>query len=269
MWRACVLAALASTACLRSVTYTCASDNECGAGKCEPDHLCAFVDSTCTNGYRYGELGGDGRCVGEGPDGGGGSYTIGGMVTGLVGTLVLQDNGGDDKVITADGPFMFATALAPGASYTATVSVQPSAQTCSIANAMGTIGGGPVVDVDVTCTSVNNGIVCGAATCTNGTMKCCHDDSDANGVCKTTGAGCGGGKVNQVCDDTSDCGGGTNLCCAILNGTKLSDVHCVTSMAACTGGSGHQFLCDPNATMPCPGALTCQPDAMWGWHHCQ
>ena len=57
--------------------------------------------------------------------GGGGSeptvndYTIGGTVSGLVGTgLVLQNNGGDDLTISSDGSFVFASAIADGASYT-------------------------------------------------------------------------------------------------------------------------------------------------------
>ncbi|MCS6972224.1 MAG: hypothetical protein NZL89_04295, partial [Leptospiraceae bacterium] len=37
-------------------------------------------------------------------------YTVGGTVTGLSGTLVLQNNGGDDLILTADGNFTFATA---------------------------------------------------------------------------------------------------------------------------------------------------------------
>ena len=39
------------------------------------------------------------------------TYTIGGTVTGLTSTLVLQNNGGDDLTRTADGAFTFATAL--------------------------------------------------------------------------------------------------------------------------------------------------------------
>ena len=39
-------------------------------------------------------------------------FTIGGTVTGLSGTVVLQDNGGDDATVTANGAFAFATRLA-------------------------------------------------------------------------------------------------------------------------------------------------------------
>ena len=42
------------------------------------------------------------------------TFTVGGTVSGLSGTVVLQDNGADNLTVTANGPFTFATALAPG-----------------------------------------------------------------------------------------------------------------------------------------------------------
>ncbi len=49
-------------------------------------------------------------------------YTIGGTVSGLAGTgLVLQDNGGDNLSITANGTFSFATPIASDAIYAVTV----------------------------------------------------------------------------------------------------------------------------------------------------
>ena len=53
--------------------------------------------------------------------GGGASYTIGGTVSGLSGTVVLQDNGGDNLSVTANGSFTFPTQLASGAAYAVTV----------------------------------------------------------------------------------------------------------------------------------------------------
>ena len=42
------------------------------------------------------------------------TYSVGGTVSGLSGTVVLQDNGGNDLSVSANGPFTFSTALAAG-----------------------------------------------------------------------------------------------------------------------------------------------------------
>ena len=61
--------------------------------------------------------------------------TVGVTVTGLAGSgLVLQDNGGDDLAVSANGSLKFATQLASGAKYGVTVKTQPSnpSQTCVV-----------------------------------------------------------------------------------------------------------------------------------------
>ena len=69
------------------------------------------------------------------------SYTIGGgTVSGLSGTVVLQDNGGDDLSVSANGSFTFATALAAGAAYAVTVKTSPSGQSCTVSGGSGTVG---------------------------------------------------------------------------------------------------------------------------------
>ena len=42
-----------------------------------------------------------------------GYYSVGGTVSGLSGSLVLQDNSGDNLAVTANGSFTFAAAEAP------------------------------------------------------------------------------------------------------------------------------------------------------------
>lgn len=82
------------------------------------------------------------------------SFTIGGSVSGLVGSgLVLQNNGGGDLPIAADGGFTFAARLPTGTAYTVAVLSQPTApsQTCAVARGSGTIAGANVADVAVTC----------------------------------------------------------------------------------------------------------------------
>ncbi|MCP5032218.1 MAG: 3-carboxymuconate cyclase, partial [Actinomycetia bacterium] len=82
------------------------------------------------------------------------SYTIGGSVSGLTGTLVLQNNGGDDLILTADGAFTFATALADGSAYDVTVLTQPAGQICTITTGSGTLAGADVTNVAANCVSM-------------------------------------------------------------------------------------------------------------------
>ena len=91
--------------------------------------------------------------VGGGGGGSTPSYAVGGSISGLSGTVVLQDNGGDDLTVSVNGPFAFATKLAGGAAYAVTVKTNPSGQSCSVANGSGTIGSADVSNVAVTCTS--------------------------------------------------------------------------------------------------------------------
>ena len=62
------------------------------------------------------------------------NYTISATVSGLTGTLVLQDNGSDNLTITANGTFPFATQIAGGGSYNVTVLTQPVGETCTLGN---------------------------------------------------------------------------------------------------------------------------------------
>ena len=80
-------------------------------------------------------------------------FTIGGSVSGLNGTLVLRNNGGDDLTITANGAFTFAARVASGAGYAVTVRTQPSGQNCGVAGGTGTAAAN-VSSVLVTCTTI-------------------------------------------------------------------------------------------------------------------
>jgi hypothetical protein len=81
------------------------------------------------------------------------TYIIGGTVTGLTGTVVLQDNGGDNLSVSANGSFAFATPIASGAMYAVAVLTQPASpnQTCNVTNGSDTVGGTDVSTVVVTC----------------------------------------------------------------------------------------------------------------------
>ena len=82
------------------------------------------------------------------------TYTIGGTVSGLTGTgLVLQNNGGNNLPVSANGSFKFTTAVASSAAYKVTVLTQPTGQSCTVANGSGTANAN-VTSVHVVCTNV-------------------------------------------------------------------------------------------------------------------
>jgi hypothetical protein len=83
------------------------------------------------------------------------TYTVGGTVTGLTGSVVLQNNGGSDLTVAANGAFTFTPALANGSTYSVSVKTQPSApaQACTVSSGTGTVSGSNVTGVTVTCTS--------------------------------------------------------------------------------------------------------------------
>ncbi len=80
------------------------------------------------------------------------TQTIGGNVTGLAGTVVLRNNGGDDLSLSADGAFTFPTPVATGTPYLVTVGTQPAGQVCTVQNGSGAASA-DVGNVAVNCSS--------------------------------------------------------------------------------------------------------------------
>lgn len=81
-------------------------------------------------------------------------FSIGGTVSGLTGNgLTLQNNGGDDLTIVADGVFTFNTPVVDGQSYKVTVAAQPTSpdQICSVTNGSGTVNGMAVTEIQIDC----------------------------------------------------------------------------------------------------------------------
>ncbi len=79
------------------------------------------------------------------------TFTVGGSISGLAGTVVLQNNGGDDLSVASNGGFTFATAVAGGNAYAVTVKTAPSGQSCAVRSGSGTVGSANVGSVEVTC----------------------------------------------------------------------------------------------------------------------
>lgn len=83
------------------------------------------------------------------------TFAVGGTVSGLTGTgLVLQNNGGNDLTVNANGSVTFTTPIASGATYNITVKTQPTAtpaQTCAVTNGSGTVASAAITNVAIAC----------------------------------------------------------------------------------------------------------------------
>lgn len=79
------------------------------------------------------------------------AFKVGGSVTGLSGTVVLQNNAGDDLSIGQSGTFNFNTLVAVGASYAVTVKNHPADQICSVAMGTGMVSNAEITNIAVTC----------------------------------------------------------------------------------------------------------------------
>ena len=98
------------------------------------------------------------------------TYSIGGTLSGLSGTVVLQLNGANDLSLSANGAFTFSTQLTSGSTYNVTVKSSPSGQTCSVANESGTVGSANVTNITVPC------ITTPPPACSNGYVALTYDD---------------------------------------------------------------------------------------------
>lgn len=98
---------------------------------------------------------GNPNATGNGNSSSSSSSNVRGTITGLTGTgLVLQDNGGDNLSITANGTFSFSSSVAVGKTYSITVLTQPTnpAQTCVISNGSGTVTSSAIA-IAISCTN--------------------------------------------------------------------------------------------------------------------
>lgn len=105
------------------------------------------IDSTSNNGYPI--------LSGIYPATDLGSYSVGGIISGLNpgSSVILQNNQEDDLTVLVDGWFSFSNKLQNDSSYSVTVHTHPvnPKQICNVTNGSGTVSGGDVGDVTVTC----------------------------------------------------------------------------------------------------------------------
>lgn len=87
-------------------------------------------------------------------EGGGGTYSIGGTVSGLTtGILQLQNNGQDTITLSGNGEFVFPSVIPSGSTFNVSVLSQPNSMDCVVENGSGSSGGEDITNVSVTCTT--------------------------------------------------------------------------------------------------------------------
>ena len=166
---------------------------------------------------------------------------MGGTVSGLSGTVVLQDNGGDDLSVSASGAFTFGTGLAAGSAYNVTVKTNPAGQTCSVANGSGTVGSANVTNVAVTCTAAATYSVGGTVSGLSGTVVLQDNGGDDLSVSAsgafTFGTGLAAGSAYNVTVKTNPAG----QTCSVANGSGTVGSANITNVAVtCTSKLGRQ-----------------------------
>jgi hypothetical protein len=169
------------------------------------------------------------------------TYTVGGTVSGLSGTgLVLQNSGGDNLAIAADGTFTFATAIAASSAYSVTVLTQPSnpTQTCSVANASGTASTN-VTNVNVTCSTTTFTIGGSLSGLSSGTVVLQNNGADnlslaANGTF-TFATPVAAGSAYSVMVKTQP----TKQFCSVSNSGGTANANITSVLVSCTATTGN------------------------------
>jgi hypothetical protein len=105
-------------------------------------------------------------------------YNLNPTVTGLVGTLTLQNNDGDDLLFLSDGSSTFTTQMAHGDEYDVTIASSPEGQTCNISNGSGTINAADVNDIAINCSTNTYEITPSVTGVTSGTLVLQNNGGD-------------------------------------------------------------------------------------------
>ena len=79
------------------------------------------------------------------------SYSIGGSVSGLSGSLLLVNNDQDVLTVAANGTFKFADEASSGSEYAVVLATLPAGQVCTVANGSGVVAKANVTNVSIAC----------------------------------------------------------------------------------------------------------------------
>ncbi len=187
------------------------------------------------------------------------TFTIGGTLSGLSSgkSVTLLDNGGDSLKLTANGTFVFATALASGATYNVTVGTEPTGETCTVTNGSGTVGSANVTNVKVACASSQTftigGTLSGLSSGKSVTLLDNGGDSlklTANGTFVFATPLASGATYNVTVGTQP-----TGETCTVTNGSGTVGSANVTNVAvACSASTGGSAYWIPYSATPVPGA---------------
>jgi sugar lactone lactonase YvrE len=186
-----------------------------------------------------------------GPSGGGYTYTVSGTVSGLSGTVILQNNGGDDLSISVSNSknFAFAKPINSGNAYNVTVLTQPSNQRCLVANGTGSATAN-VSNVSVSCASQMGGAMQGVSLNLAPTVSTLAGTAFGND---------GAGPTATFSDPYGVTSDGTNLYVADSKNNKIRKIvissGAVTTLAG-TGAAGAADGAGSVATFNYPQGIT-------------
>jgi sugar lactone lactonase YvrE len=188
------------------------------------------------------------------------TYTVGGTVSGLNGSLVLQNNGGNDYTVSANGSFSFPSGFTN--SYAVTVLTQPAQQRCDVINGFGFNMVANITNVTIVCTTLHTGPVVGlvggtiqgTALNSGGVVSTLVGQAGVAGATDGTGAAA---KLNSPSHVTTD---GTNLYVAdTVNDTIRQIVIATGVVTTLAGQAGVQGSADGTgaaATFNSPYGIT-------------
>src|SRR5262249_30670493 len=80
-----------------------------------------------------------------------GTFTIGGLVSGVEGPFTVSLNDGMPLKLSANGNFAFPVAVSSGEMYDVKIVTQPQGQTCTLMKGTGSVGMADVRDIQISC----------------------------------------------------------------------------------------------------------------------
>ena len=173
-------------------------------------------------------------------------YTIGGTVSGLSGSVVLQNNGTDNETVSSDGAFTFSTAITESSPYAVTVLTQPTGQTCTVTNGSGTVGSVNVANVVVAC--ISNETTLSASVLTLGLSV---DDTGLNAALT--------GNPRVITVQNNGPSTANNVACPTSGSASITSIVCSGCGTILVGDSCQVTITPGSTASATPGNLTPTP----------